>query len=600
MSESKDLKKFEEYLKNLDSLTQQVDEMETSDMLKGFAKQEYGENWRESIPETLRAEIMAFDFMEDYTNSETGWRTYFGPMFVFPSKERGVVEISSIKNITSSIIDYWEKRANESKSPILKARYADLVWDFSEKIKGTKPNYTMAIMTIENIIEIANKDLQKDQINVINKSKRALSLALSLNNKELISKVKNAIIAYESRVAEDDKPGLWGFSFDLLLKNKNVSLTPEEKDRIIQDLEDRLSRLSSSSEHNFWAAENAALRLADYYLLTDKKEDAKRVLLTYGKIVKAAVVLIQPSAQVAIAWLERLFHIYMQYGLKDEADEISIEIRKLGAKANSELKTMETSVSISVKELEDFINALIDGDLKTALARITVHYMPRKGEAIKQLNDLAKEAPIQFLFTKKIQDSSGRIIATVGPLEDDFDGHIISQISQNMSLSSIFLRDTIKALIKKFNLNAKTIVDYLYESPIFEEGRRAFIEKGIEEYLEGNYIAALHILTLQIEVLIRNLEEKIGGVVFKLSPFGGFNYKTLSEMLWDENIKKVLGEDLTFYFRVLFVDPRGWNLRNNICHGISTPEMLNATSADRVFHSLLCLQFVREQGETNE
>jgi len=514
MSESKDLKKFEEYLKNLDSLTQQVDEMETSDMLKGFAKQEYGENWRESIPETLRAEIMAFDFMEDYTNSETGWGTYFGPMFVFPSKERGVVEISSIKNITSSIIDYWEKRANESKSPILKARYADLVWDFSEKIKGTKPNYTMAIMTIENIIEIANKDLQKDQINVINKSKRALSLALSLNNKELISKVKNAIIAYESRVAEDDKPGLWGFSFDLLLKNKNVSLTPEEKDRIIQDLEDRLSRLSSSSEHNFWAAENAALRLADYYLLTDKKEDAKRVLLTYGKIVKAAVVLIQPSAQVAIAWLERLFHIYMQYGLKDEADEISIEIRKLGAKANSELKTMETSVSISVKELEDFINALIDGDLKTALARITVHYMPRKGEAIKQLNDLAKEAPIQFLFTKKIQDSSGRIIATVGPLEDDFDGHIISQISQNMSLSSIFLRDTIKALIKKFNLNAKTIVDYLYESPIFEEGRRAFIEKGIEEYLEGNYIAALHILTLQIEVLIRNLEEKIGGVLF--------------------------------------------------------------------------------------
>jgi hypothetical protein len=290
----------------------------------------------------------------------------------------------------------------------------------------------------------------------------------------------------------------------------------------------------------------------------------------------------------------------MQYGLKDETDEISIEMRKLGAKADSELKTIEASVTIPTEEIEKFINALVAGDLRTALARVAIHYLPKKGEAIKELTDLSKEAPISFLFTRKIQDSSGRIIATVGPLKEDFDGHVISQISQNISFSSIFLRDTIKALICKFDLEAETIVDYLYESPIFEEDRKDLIKKGIEEYLNRNYIVALHILIPQIEALIRNLEEKTGGVVLKSARSGGFNYRTLDDMLWDENIRGVLGEDATLYFRVLLVDPRGWNLRNNICHGISAPETLNATTSDRVFHSLLCLSLIRERGENRE
>jgi hypothetical protein len=142
----------------------------------------------------------------------------------------------------------------------------------------------------------------------------------------------------------------------------------------------------------------------------------------------------------------------------------------------------------------------------------------------------------------------------------------------------------------------------LYESPIFEENRKDLIKKGIEEYLNGNYIVALHILIPQIEAAIRNLEEKTGGSIFKQSRYGGFNYKTLEDMLWDDNIKNVfgiLGEDVTLYFRTLFSDARGWNLRNNICHGISNPETLNAAAADRAFHSLLCLSLIRETSEDN-
>lgn len=588
-------------LKNLlgvfDTSTQKISEAEIFDVLNEFIKEKYSEN-RLSVPECLKAEKMAFGFIEDCKNSETGWGTYHGPCMTFNDKERGYIEFPSIKEITPSMIEYWEKRADESKNPILKARYADLAWDFSEKIKGAKPDYKMAIKVIESNIEIADKDLHKYPQSVIVKLKRALSLALALNNRELVEKVKETIINYEKKIGKDNDIGLWGFSFDLLLKNEKVVLTEGEKEEIIKDLEERLDRISKSPEHDFWAAENASLRLANYYSGINKKNDVKRVLLKYGQVVKEALSK-GPSALVTISWLERLFHIYMQYNMKDEADEISIEIRKFGEKADSEFVKIEVPVSIPTKEVEIFINNLIDGDLKTALERITVYYVPKKEEAIKQLEDLSKKVPIQFLFTRKIQDSSGRVTATVGPLSEDFEGHVVLQIAQNMSLSSMFLRDTIKALISKFNPDAKSIIDYMYQSPIFGEDRRLLIEKSIEEYLNGEYVIALHVLIPQVEALIRNLEEKTGGSVFRQSRYGGFNYKTFEEMLWDENISRVLGEDLTSYFRVLFVDSRGWNLRNNICHGISTSESLNATSADRVFHSLLCLSLIREQEEDN-
>lgn len=599
MGKDTHLDKLEKFLKSFDSLSQKIDEMDISKEIGKFARQEYGESWREKIPGILRAEMIAFNFLEDYRNSETGRGTYYGPIITFKDKEKGYIEFPSIKDITPSIIDYWEKRAVESKNPILKVRYADLVWEFSNKVKETSPDYKIAIIVIEGIIDIANRDLHKYQVSVITKLKRALSLALSLNNDELTSKVKKTIIAYEDKVAQDDKPGLWGLSFDLLLMNKKIELAPKEKNKVIQDLENRLSRLAKSPDHNFWAVEPAAIRLANYYTHIGDRENTKRVILVYGKVVKEAAST-QSSAQIAIAWFERLFHIYMQYGLKKEAEEISIEIRKLGSKAISELNLMEVPINIPTKEIKKLINALIDGDLETALARVAIYYIIRKGETINQLDDLKKKAPIQFLFTRKIQDSSGRIVATVGPIQEDYDGHLVLQSAQNLSISSWFLHKTIEALLGKFNIDAETITKYLYESSIFEKNRRELVKKGIEEYLNKNYVTALHILVPQIEALIRNLDEKTGGAVFKQSHLGGFNYKTLSDILHDENIKITLGEDFVFHLKVLFVDPRGKNLRNNICHGISTSETFNAYSADWVFHSLLCLSLLREQGETNE
>lgn len=587
---SKDKKEHTEinkFLKDLESISEAVSEHDISKRIRNFAKEKFGQD----IPNILIWEQTAFDFTEKYPDEKSGWGTYFGPLFVLPNEEGKMVEYPSIQRITPEIISYWEKRAKESTHPIFKARYSNLVWDFSEKITGKKPHYSIAQIYIDSIIEIAEKDLHKYSGDVIKKLERALSLALSINDKERINRLIETIISYEKKIGEDDKPGLWGFSYEFLIKNKKVPISDDKKRAIITDLEKRFDRLLKGN--NRWAAQRAALLLVDYYSKIRKKEKVKEILLKYGELVQRQAK--KASPLVASAWLEKLYHLYLQYGMKDEADKISNKIRELGRKAKDELKEIKIPIKIPKNELEKYINWLTDGNLKTVLQKIAVNYIPKKDEVIKQLQDLSKKAPTSFLFTHKIMDAEGRPVAIVGSLEEDLDGHIVLQISQNMQISSIFLRETFNTLIDKFKLTTEKIIDYLYESPIFDERRREFLIKGIEAYLNGNYVVSLHILIPQIEAIIRNLSEKVGIPILKPSRTGGFFYRTLDELLREKGIIKVLSEDMCLYFRVLLTDPRGWNLRNEVCHGISGPERFNQISADRIFHALLCLALVKEK-----
>jgi len=578
-----------EFLNQLESISGQVSELEISESIRNFAKERFENN----PPNILLWEEMAFDFTENYPDDESGWGTYFGPMFVLPNKKGNMVEYPSIQKITSEMLSYWEQRAKESKNPVFKQRYSNLIWDFSEKVTGKKPHYSIAQIFIDSVIEIAEKDLHKYDIYVIEKLERALSLGLSINDKERINKLIDTIIFYEGKIAEDDKPGLWGFSYEYLVKNKKVPLTEDKKNNIINELEKRFARLLDSNNH--WAAQRAALLLVDYYSKLGSKEKVKEILIKLGEVFQKQVE--KASPLVASVWLEQLYHLFLQYGLKNEADTISSKIKELGKQSMFEFKEIKASIEIPKEELQKYIEWLIDGDLDTVLIKVAINYIPKKDKVIKQIQDLSKKAPLSFLFNCKVVNADGRPIAMVGPLEEDMDGHIVLQISQNMQISSFFLRETLNALIQKFNLTSEKLVDYLYKSPIFENSRKEFFIRGIQAFLKGDFLVSLHILIPQIEATIRNLAEKIGVPILKTSRYGGFFYRTLDELLRDLKIVEVLGENLCLYFRVLLTDPRGWNLRNDVCHGISHIEVFNQDTADRVLHALLCLALVKEKNE---
>jgi hypothetical protein len=387
---------------------------------------------KEEVSPILLSELMAFDFQENYTH-KNGLGTYYGPMFVL----KNGYESPSIKQITPEMITYWDKRALESENPILISRYSGLVWDFQHRITGTKPSHKICTICINAIIEIANGDFHQFQTNVYDKLARGLSLALSLNNKVLIDKCKNALINYEKRHSKDKQLGLWGYSFDLLIMgNHNIILTDAEENDIINELENKIQRQVNIEEGeqkaDVWAVEAAAKRLAKYYKSKQKHEDAKRVILQVGKTYEIKNV--EATALQKAHGYEHLHKLYTENNLKEEADAVLLKLRESGPESILELGKFTDTHEVDSTALDKYLNDMTDGSIRQVLSRLVFRYIPIVEVEKEEVLNLSKMYPMIHLFPRQNIDKKGRIICKLGSVEDDLDGHIIDHISHDLSL----------------------------------------------------------------------------------------------------------------------------------------------------------------------
>ena len=305
----------------------------------------------EAISTELKAELMAFDFMENYSSKDTGWGTYYGPMVVWSNNDGSTTESPSIKLVDKNIIDYWTGRINKTNNPLLKARYSGLVWDFSKPVLNVNPDYKIGVAYIESLIETAERRIFRYETELKTKIKRAIQVACLLNATDLIVRAKVATINLENEIATNDKPGLWGFSYDLLLGNKKVVLSNEEESSIIKTLELRFSELTGTEQLNPWNAEAAAERLADYYRKKGETEKVKQTILALGKAYEQKES--DGNAMQVSSWLQYIHKIYMNYGLHDEANAVLVRLRELGPKINEELKPISHSFEIPKEKLYD-------------------------------------------------------------------------------------------------------------------------------------------------------------------------------------------------------------------------------------------------------
>ena len=70
--------------------------------------------------------------------------------------------------------------------------------------------------------------------------------------------------------------------------------------------------------------------------------------------------------------------------------------------------------------------------------------------------------------------------------------------------------------------------------------------------------------------------------------------KSLNDILEGESVvQQCLGDDMTVYLRVFLCDPRGFNIRNNLTHGLMEPPQFSRFVSDRLLHILLLLAHFR-------
>lgn len=546
------------------------------------------------VDNALSAELMAFAFFENNQNDKSYWGTYFGPLISNTNNGKVNYEYPSLALITPDIIDYWEKRACNSQHPTVVARYMGLVWDFSQRVKNAKPNYAVGERYVTSLLDIVNEDLSKEPIYSIIKVKRALSVALSLNKDELVSDVKNTIIALEEKVGEDEKPGLWGFTYDLLYSGKRNLLTDQELNEVVAILENRMANLQIS---NSWACKAAVNRLADYYHKKGEPEEVKRVLFVLGNSYLSYAE--KSSSIQAAGYIEELYHVFSHYRLHTEAKDLLIKLRETQKKTTKDFKKVTASVDIPNEQIEQFVEKVLSGKVEEIFIRILYAHVPSLKDTEEDLLKVAKEHPIKYLMKTGIVDGKGRTIAQVGSIDEDFEGHKALHFSNSIKFNGIGLHFVLRGAIKRNLFTTSSLMEFLSQSCVIADNRLSVIEKGINDFLNKNYVTSIHLLIPQFEEAIRNLIEINGGNIFAYRN-GAFQLKTFDHLLSDTIVKDVLGEDMSYYYRILFTDSRGWNLRNNIAHGMIDPESLDEQTNEWIIHALLVLGMIQWQTEIQE
>ena len=182
---------------------------------------------------------------------------------------------------------------------------------------------------------------------------------------------------------------------------------------------------------------------------------------------------------------------------------------------------------------------------------------------------------------------------------EDMDGRIVVHISENMSFYSIYLDWAFEAMIKKYNHSVDELINYIFKSPLFTEERKEIYSLGINLYLNNQYLQSAHLLVPQVEYSLRTLMKINRQQLFKINRVDGYQLKNFDEILNNEVVIETLGKDIIKYLKVLYTDQRGWNLRNDLCHGEIPPKLFNKMHADRIIHSILILAQVRYE-EANQ
>ncbi len=545
-----------------------------------------------AISVALTAEVFAWSVLPEYNCTGSGWSTYYGPMFDWGN---GYTQ-PSIAEIDSDTIGYWTCRALQAKNPLLKLRYADVTWDFSEKLSCRQARGQVFTILIESVLALACQNSFPDEIEGYRNFKRALGIAV--RDSEQLRTLQYGLIDYEDRHAVDHLLGTWGMSFDwLLCGNRKVKVIPERVTKIIANLEGRLTRLSDQedvSQLDPHQIEGAALRLAKYYQSVSRRDDLLRVMRVY---TDAFLRKAETNTSVGAAWLKRVHCKLIEFQLHDEAKAIQPTLRAASVKMREQMSQHTYSVPIGRDDFNAFIHAMLQGGWNEIFHRLIDRFLPIRASELAQLRAKMKNRFILDLFPVTIVDDAGRVIARIGTMNTDPEGNLLHHFANLIKWDECFLRCTMEALITTRGLSVKQILDQIYDSPMPDPLRRPIVERAIEAYFAEDWVVAIHILVPQIEDTVRRLVHLSGGVTWRDGKHDGMHVRNLDELLNDSISLNVLGEDVVFYLRSLLTDQRGMNVRNDVAHGLVPPEKSGACTADRLVHAMLIFGTLRQKNE---
>jgi hypothetical protein len=492
-----------------------------------------------------------------------------------------------IRELDAESVERWKQRARKTSDPVVRARFADAVWDLEQAITGgSTRSYEFAKMAVEGYLAGVSEQRFGLPIQSTVSLIRALMIATQLNQADLIRTVATRILEL-GEAAPAGSIGIWDMPSSAFLENRRIPTDLLE--RMNEQLEARL--VEASAANNEYAAYVAGSSLLKFLRPVEDRAERQRIVKVFGDIHRQNAD--GWSSMRAIGLLRSIAILYEQEALTEEAKELQLYIEQRGQTAHLEMKTFEYTISIDRQETESLLNGLLMGTAAyPALFRLASACVPDPEALRKFIAESGEELLLSRSITRSYHGSHGLPSSEVGSPDDDPNGNLVEVFRKDLEVKMIYLVLGMRAAREKFKFSSSELIDQmLVGSPLFREDRREFFDQGFTAYENGDYMKAIHVLVPQVENMMRELLGVFGAGKSKPNPLQAhlFDHKNMNDFFREPLVSESMEESLYLFLKSLYIDRRGLNLRNDLAHGLVEVAAFSEQNASLVIQSIILL-----------
>lgn len=518
------------------------------------------------------------------------------PLYMMVNDKGEEIRYPSYDRFIDITYDYIIERLSSTAHPLLKARYAHILW-FSPKKHGK-----YAEIGIDAYLELVKlyeqKDREKPQehfgLDTLNAIRNALFLSLDSNNENRLSlsktEVKRLIFSFNSE--SSSLFALRAGLISLMLNQKGVF----SKDDFIG-----LSEMCFNFAEGLAESHKSITMLElgekiDQKLGTIRHDWKKSIAECYEKMMRPNI---EKNKLVAIKFCQDALKYYRQLNDSRKIEELEAIYDELKDKVEFKEFKMELNLEECIKTFEKKAKEIAQHSSEEIywLLALNKNLLPKHAEMKSLAEKILKEHPIQGIFPIGIIDERGHNVQYFSSEEEMTYYHTLNQYQLYLETQHIpLINAIILEALKEKKMTFSSLIDYFRQHSWFGKTVKKKIQNQEIEYdwinqlapslleyfkqmeylfASGKYpnlVLCVDSLIVKIEGLLRDLCNYSGiFTFFQTTDYQGrtvYREKDLNALLHEGKIRELFDEDELLFFKFVLVEKAGYNLRHKIAHSL--------------------------------
>jgi len=548
-----------------------------------LAFKKYMAEGKSSEADAMKMEVAAFQLSTHSSERR------FSPLWTVQLENGEMAGFPDIeKDFPDNTIYYYRKRANETKNPILKARYCDLIWE--KKLDHMHGREAVSAYLACWPLYLAD-GWERELVDAL---KRAMAISCMLKDQSLVDATVVEHFAAAAKMLEAGMVESIADIADSIVSNADKYSKPMGFDPVLEICERAIKQIGENQTDGYLFQRGLLEVITKIFKM---RSEADKVTQTRVRIAESYVEeadwkkINYPTGNlVAASFYTDALKEYLEIGgFGDRINEIKLKIaeaNKIGTE--TELKPIVTEIDLPVEPLKKHLQVYEDKTIKEIFYLMSIdNLLPSYQRAIDSAKKVASENSLFSMMPYSILKGNIRIKSIVGD-EALLEFHAIHNYQLSYRTITARLLQMLFELVKTKSLvYLDDLSQYFSESEMINTGRIEIIKSGLTAYDREDYTSAFHVLIFQVEGVLRDFLAKLGLPTFSFrSAKSEMRERQLEDLL--RTLSQVVGfdRDLAKFLEIFLCRIEADNFRNEAAHGLLTQEAFTRENCQLL---LLCL-----------